>query len=175
MTNRSCTRQALQWVALAGVSALAATAQAETPSASTGLMSFPHARVATAAPAAATPHANAEAANQSPRGFTAYKDPATGKLVNPTADQAAALRAAGASSRLRQGAAKTPAAPQTIYPASGGVGLVLDPSMDTFMLARKDANGQLTEACIPGEGPAMAALHAHRAQSSKTANKGNTQ
>ena len=84
----------------------------------------------------------------------AYRDPVTGKLGNPTAEQAAAL---AATSRVAAPIAKPRAAkPQIIRPPHGGLGLMLDDSHDRYAMARKAADGAVTETCEPhqqaGEG-----------------------
>ena len=157
-------RHTARWLTLAGLSAAAFAAQGSEPAAATsGVMTFPNVQVVASPVLAATP---APAAQGRMRAFI---DPATGKLVQPTAEQAAELEAASqarpaVASRLRSLAPETTA----IYPAQGGVGMTLDESQMSYFVARKDANGKVASACIPGSelgrwsSKKSAAGHAHK-------------
>ncbi|MYM37868.1 choice-of-anchor J family PEP-CTERM protein [Duganella qianjiadongensis] len=141
-------RKRARWLAFAGASATALVAQAE-PQAANGLMTFPHTRVMTAAelqldvtPASGT------------NGLMAYKDPVTGQLTGPTAEQAAelaALSAASTSSRVSSGRIAQGAKVQPLSTAKGGVGRRLDDSKASFAIVQKAADGTLVQSCMPGE------------------------
>ena len=119
-------RRPARWLTLSGLALASSAAQAAPDN---GVMTFPHVNVVTrqAAPAqAATPDA---------AGLKAYKDPATGKLGNPTPEQAAQLDAA---IRASDGATRQRAArPRMIRPPQGGVGVVLDARHTQYSVARK--------------------------------------
>jgi hypothetical protein len=100
-----------------------------------GVMSFPHVQVV-AQPAAP------------PGAFMAYKDPVTGQLTNPSAEQAALLTAAsrGPAPLARQ-------APQQVTRAQhGGVRLKLDERQARYAIARKAPDGSISETCAPAPG-----------------------
>lgn len=152
-------RKRLRSLAFAGASATALVAQAAAPAGADGLMSFPNARVISAAelnlkvdPAGAA------------SGLMAYKDPATGQLTGPTAEQAAEIAALAASNsassvktggRVLQGARSTP-----LTTARGGVGLKTDDASINFAMAHKNADGKLLQSCLPGEDAARHLSHA---------------
>jgi hypothetical protein len=131
-----------RWLACAGLSLCGAAAQAA-PLGDNGVMRFPHVAV-TAQEAPLRPQPSVP-----PGGFMAYKDPVTGKLGNPTAEQAAALGATmrGAAPIARQRAAQ----PQIIRPPHGGLGVMLDDSHARYAVARKAADGTVSETCEPHE------------------------
>ena len=141
-------RHTARWLALAGLSAAAFAAQgSELAADGHGVMTFPNVQVV----ASPVPAPVATAARPAQGAMRAFVDPATGKLVQPSAEQAAALEAAGpprpaAASRLRSLA---PAAAE-IYPAQGGVGITLDESQMSYFVARKGTGGQVATACVPG-------------------------
>ena len=163
MQDKKCLPHAARWLALAGLSAAAAAAQAADPaSAPNGLMTFPNVRVQTLAESGLK--APRAAAVASPAGMKAYIDPATGQLTQPSAEQAAALDAAGKPAATRDSRAAA-AAPRTLYPEQGGVGMALDDSFDSTFIARKTADGHVTTDCLPNAQTARQALKArnHRA------------
>jgi hypothetical protein len=132
-----------------------------------GIMSFPHVRVINAPVAGAGPAAlggkTAPVPAQAP-GMTAFIDPATGQLVQPTAEQAAALQAAAAARQAAKtnGRARAMAVtqPTMLYGADGSVGMMLDENSASYAVARKDAKGRLQQACAPSAEAAMAQLEA---------------
>jgi hypothetical protein len=112
-------RRPVRWLAFAGVSLTALTAQAGEPQVSAnGLMTFPNVTVV------AQPPAEKGAPSAPADGLKAYRDPVTGKLTSPTPEQAAALDAA-ARAAAPQAKARV-AKPQTFRPNHGGVGIKLD-------------------------------------------------
>ncbi len=155
MLNNFMTRISRRWLTLACLPALATVAHAEgtadspaAPARSDGVMSFTHVRVEVAPPAA-RPESVAGA------GLVAALDPATGKLVRPSADDMAELQrqAAATSQRLR-----SLAAPRETRAAGGGVSIALDESFDSYVVVRRNADGSLEQACEPGEQNAQKAL-----------------
>jgi hypothetical protein len=124
---------------LAGLLGVAAGCSATaSPPAANGVMEFPNVSVvAQPAPerAGGPPHA----------GMMAYKDPATGKLTGPTAQQAAALTAAPKGAAT----AGTASRPTLTRPPHGGVAMLLDERHERYAQARKDAAGKITETCEP--------------------------
>jgi hypothetical protein len=125
---------AARWLAGAGLSLCGVAAQA----APDGVMTFPHVKVvAQEAPKPLRP-------SMPPGGFMGYKDPVTGQLGKPTAEQAAALGAPSAAiARPRA------AMPQIIRPPYGGFGIMLDESHARYAIARKAADGTVSETCEP--------------------------
>ena len=150
-------RKKLRLLALAGLSASTLVANAAEPqTGANGLMSFPNARVIVA------PELSVNAAPAG-AGLVAYKDAATGKLVGPSAEQAAELAAAAvptaasisrSGARVAQGGRAAP-----LSTARGGVGLKLDDSTASFAIVSKDADGNLVESCVPGEDVAHHLAH----------------
>jgi len=128
-------RPAARWLACAGLSVCGVSAQA----APDGVMTFPHVNVATAQMAPSLPAA--------PSGFMAYKDPLTGRLGNPTAEQAAALT--GSARQVAPIAKPRTALRQIVRPPHGGLSVMLDESFDRYAIARKDADGVVTTSCEP--------------------------
>lgn len=156
MTTPQFKHGALAWLAAAGACITAIGAQAtESVAGRDGLMVFPYARVTTLAASAAGAGAAAPAPAQ--EGVKAYKDPASGQLVQPTGDQVAELDAAAAKAaadavRLASPAQRTRMAAKpatTFYPPQGGVGMVLDDAHVSYAIARKDAHGAIVEECVP--------------------------
>jgi len=90
---------------------------------------------------AATP---AETAGQA--GMKAYIDPATGKLREPTAEDAAAAAAAAAKSRQAQAARPEPV---VVQHASGMVSAELGEEYMEDVVVRKNADGTLAFQCVP--------------------------
>lgn len=125
---------ATRWLACAGLSWCGVAAQA----APDGVMTFPQVSVvAQEAPKLPRP-------SMQPGGFMAYKDPVTGQLSNPTAEQAAALAAPAATI-----AEPRTAKPQITRPPHGGFGIMLDESYARYAIARKAADGTVSETCEP--------------------------
>jgi hypothetical protein len=133
-------RRPLRWLAFAGVSLTAMTAQATEPQTSAnGLMSFPNVTVVNQPPA--QQGQGALGAPSAPSdGLKAYRDPVTGKLTSPTPEQAAALDAAvrAAAPQAKARVAK----PQTFRPSHGGVGIKLDATRASYGVAAKQSARQ---------------------------------
>jgi len=123
---------------LAGLLGVAASCGATaSPPAANGVMEFPNVSVV------AQPAPARQRAETPPRaGMMGYKDPATGKLAGPTAQQAAALtgppKGPGAASK-----------PTLTRPPHGGVAVLLEERHQRYAQARKDAAGKVTETCEP--------------------------
>lgn len=136
---RSCRPKVARWMACAGLALAGVTAQA----APDGVMAFPHVNVI------------AQEAHQPtqpiapPAGFMAYRDPITGRLVNPTAEQAAALTDAARQSTAAPIAKPRAAAPRIVRPPLGGISVMLDDSHARYAMARKAADGSISETCEP--------------------------
>lgn len=79
------------------------------------------------------------------------RDAETGQLRAPTAEEAAALRAAAGKS------ASTTSAPREIRHKNGAVEMVLDNSTLMYSVARRHADGSISQACVQGEDKAVAA------------------
>ena len=162
-------RRSLAMAALATAFAAQAADQTSKPD---GLMTFPHTYVI-----AQPPTAQSGAAQQAtaPQGVKAFKDPVTGELTAPTADQAAALDAAAAAAtaaapaKLKQKALKS--APATFALPQGGVGMQLDDSQMTYSVAHKDASGKIVEQCLPNKSAAMSALNPKRKATKRAASR----
>ena len=122
---------------LAGLLGVGASCSATaSPPAANGVMEFPNVSVV----AQPTPE---RARAVPPRaGMMGYKDPATGKLTGPTAQQAAALTV----TRKGTGIA---ARPTPTRPPHGGVAMMLEERHERYAVARKDAAGKVTETCGP--------------------------
>lgn len=117
-------RKPAGWLVLSSLALAGTTAQALPDD---GLMKFPHVNVVTRQ---APPQ---PAAARDAGGLKAYKDPATGKLGNPTPEQSAELDAAIRASA--SGPRQRAAAPRPIHPPHGGVGMVLDTTHTPYELA----------------------------------------
>ncbi len=147
MRHHSRNRRPVGWLWAVGAAVAACAAQAGgADPAGKGVMVFPHVNV-TKAPAAERAGSQAVAA-EGRGGFTAYIDPATGKLTTPTAEQAAALQAASGAAPARAARA---AKPQTIYGPGGAIGMTLDDSHMMNYVVRRGAHGALDPACVPGD------------------------
>lgn len=99
--------------------------------------------------------ATASAAGQDAQaGQTAFKDPVTGKMRNPTAAEAkqfndlrAAQRAAAVAARKASGA---PQANVARLQSNGILTADLDESSMTYSVVRRDAHGALQHDCVTG-------------------------
>jgi hypothetical protein len=159
MQNNRRKGQARRWLAtagLAGVATMAMTAHAADPTpapAQNGAMTFPNVIVVAMPPAEGT--GQAVQATGAQGGMKAFIDPDSGQLVPPTAETAAALEAAGTTKSI-SGARAHPAGlnrpPKVLPPSTGGaVGMRLDDSQMSYFVARKNTDGSLGMACIPGD------------------------
>lgn len=128
---------------MAGLLGVAAgfSANASPPAAANGVMEFPNVSVV-AQPASAPEPARAAPPQA---GMMGFKDPVTGKLTGPTPQQAAALTAPPAGTAT---AGSTPR-PTATRPSHGGLAVKLDGRHQRYALARKDAEGKVTETCEP--------------------------
>ena len=172
MLNDFFKRSTGRVLAMIGLSITAVAAYgADQAAARNGLMTFPNSNVVNQPIAPAAP-GMAQQSAPTP-GMTAFRDPATGEFTAPTAEQAAALEAAGklaAPSTSRRPLFAT--LPTTIYPAQGGVGMVLDESQTTYFLAHMGADGKLIEECVPDKAAATKALQSTRNARNKATLKG---
>lgn len=103
-----------------------------------------------AAPPAKTaqkPADDQSSAGSADAGMVVVKDPVTGKLRAPTAEEAAALRSATPSVQRN---ARLVAAPREFAPRHGGVGRVLDESTSVFAVATK-TDGKLNLGEVTGD------------------------
>ena len=131
-----------RWTACAGLSLAGAMAHAGQP-APDGVMIFPHVNVI-------VQEARQPSQPMSPpAGFMAYRDPITGRLGNPTAEQAAALTAAARQSGAAPIAQPRAAAPRIVRPPLGGLSVMLDDRQARYAIARKAADGSVSETCAP--------------------------
>jgi hypothetical protein len=160
----------LATVAVAGLATAAMAAQAADPTpvpVQNGLMTFPNVRVVSVPPSAATPVVAKTPGFQG--GFKAFIDPATGELVQPTAEEAAALEAAAPATAALTLA---PAQPATITGLYGAAGVVLDDSQMSYFVARRNSDGALGMACVPGEQSALSFMKERGASTIKPERKG---
>lgn len=110
-----------------------------------------------AAPAARTPATAGQVKMTTAAALTIVKDPDTGELRGPTAEEAAALIATPRFASFARFAAP---APRAYVTTSGGRGLTLGESTLGSALARRNADGTLTEACVTGSAADAAKLSA---------------
>jgi hypothetical protein len=96
-------------------------------------------------PATKPAAAPAKSSKPAPAGMIAVKDPDTGQFRAPTADEAAALRAAPTSQQTVVGAA-----PQTFAGPAGSTGLVLDDSTTVYAVATKKPDGTISFGEVTG-------------------------
>jgi hypothetical protein len=156
MLNKIRRGRTRRWLAASGIAVVSTGAvvawAADTAPDQNGLMTFPNVRVVSMPSAPA--NAGAAGAADSGSGFKIYTDPATGRRVQPTHEAAAALNAtARAQARLQ---AAEP--PLTVTSPDGGVGVHRDESRMPYLVARRNADGTLTMACVPAEHAATAWL-----------------
>ena len=119
---------------------------AETGSCAKKKASARPAATATAKPEAAKAPAETPAETAGQAGMKAYIDPATGKLREPTAEDAAAAAAAAAKSRQAQAARPEPV---VVQHASGMVSAELGEEYMEDVVVRKNADGTLAFQCVP--------------------------
>lgn len=93
-------------------------------------------------------------------GMQVTKDPVTGELRLPTADEAKALRAAKAAPKtvVRRGLATGAINPQPVAHANGMVSLELDEDSLTYSVARRNADGSISQVCVTGAANAARAM-----------------
>ena len=119
---------------------------AETGSCAKKKASARPAATSAAKPEAAKPPAETPAETAGQAGMKAYIDPATGKLREPTAEDAAAAAAAAAKSRQAQAARPEPV---VVQHASGMVSAELGEEYMEDVVVRKNADGTLAFQCVP--------------------------
>ncbi len=107
---------------------------------------------------ATNPAPQASAPTDMAAGMRVVKDPVTGQLRAPTADEAQALEAAG-KSRSSRSAALDAAPARTFTLASGAVGVEVPESAYSYYVVTRAADGSLVAACSEGEDAAMHAAH----------------
>jgi hypothetical protein len=86
-------------------------------------------------------------------GLVAFKDPVTGQLRQPTAEEIRALL--GPAKTTVSGAAQTGR-----RLANGGLAFSVDPSFDSYTIATKAADGTLVMSCVEGKEKAEKAIAA---------------
>ena len=119
---------------------------AETGSCAKKKASARPAATSAAKPEAAKPPAETPAETAGQAGMKAYIDPATGKLREPTAEDAAAAAAAAAKSRQAQAARPEPV---VVQHSSGMVSAELGEEYMEDVVVRKNADGTLAFQCVP--------------------------
>jgi hypothetical protein len=82
------------------------------------------------------------------KGATVFIDPVTHQVRQPSAAEIGDLTKQAAQA-TKASEAVAPA-PTMIYPAGGGVGMVLDGSTDSYMVVRKGSDGKLDMECVTG-------------------------
>ncbi len=92
-------------------------------------------------------------------GMRVVKDPLTGQLRAPTAEEARALEAAAAKSRSSRSALLDTVPVRTVTLASGAVGVEVPESAYSYFAVTRAADGSLVAACAEGEDAAMHAAH----------------
>ena len=80
------------------------------------------------------------------KGATVFIDPVTHQVRQPSAAEIGALTQGQATASQQ-----VEPAPTMIYPAAGGVGIVLDGSTDSYMVVTKRPDGKLDMDCVTGE------------------------
>ncbi len=111
-------------------------------------------RVGVAAALAAVALASASAVHAADPGLTVVRDPDTGLLRAPTADEFKALQAqsirdnAGKAAQVQ--AAQVQAAPVAIQRADGATRLTLGENHMSYAVVTRNADGTLTEQCVTG-------------------------
>lgn len=104
------------------------------------------------------------------QGMTVVKDPVTGQLRGPTAEEAAQLNALAAQGKAvaapgknSRKAAAAGIAPETApgtttYYADGTVEMTVDPEMVSYSVMTKGADGKLVLQCVTGASAATKAM-----------------
>jgi hypothetical protein len=92
-------------------------------------------------------------------GMTVFLDPATGQIRQPDASEISALVGDGSVNR----SAALAAQPQTFRGPGNAIGMVLDRSMESFMVITKAPDGKLIESCVVGPGAAEASVKGAKA------------
>jgi hypothetical protein len=145
-------------MAAALVAAGALTAHAQT--ANTNSKTADHESAKPAAKPAPAKTAPAPAASS---GMTVFIDPATGKFREPEPSEINTLVGSG-QQKLRAALAVQP---QEISGPGNSVGMVLDSSMDSFVVVTKGPDGKLQESCVTGADAARTGLTNSKAPAKK--------
>lgn len=111
----------------------------------TAVPAFAHETDAAASPSA-KPAASANVKVVPAASLVAVKDPVTGELRAPTAEEAAALVESARTASFARTAAPQP---RTYTTPGGGRGLTLGEATFGLAVARKRADGKVVEACVP--------------------------
>jgi len=102
-------------------------------------------------------------------GIMVFVDPTTRQIRQPDASEIGTLGSASQSST----AAVPPTAPRTIQGTGGAVGLLLDDSAMSFMVATRKSDGKLDVECVTGAGEAASRVGGiARGQSATSAGPG---
>jgi hypothetical protein len=141
-------RRRARVAAIACAAGLATAAGAQAPAGANGAMTFPHVRVVNAPSTVTLPWDAA--------GLRAAIDPATGRLVEPSHQDAVQLGLPPSAARMRT----------TLRRSHGLVGARLDPSMLNYTVVRQAPNGRLQRVCAVGDETADALVHAAHTPSS---------
>ncbi|MGM9515590.1 post-PEP-CTERM-1 domain-containing protein [Roseateles sp. DB2] len=119
-------------------------------------------------------HAKAEAkatvsTTEGADGMIAVRDPVTGQLRAPTADELAALQAKSQTAKsTRARALSATAAPAARVNAFGAVGFRPGPENVSYSVVTRNADGSLSSTCVQGQDQAEAIV---KGQVAKSANK----
>ena len=116
---------------------------------------LPFAFVAAVAVAVAGASAQTAPSKPAPQRATVVKDPSTGRLRAPTAEEAAELAATQPPSSAR-GARR--AAPAEVRHPNGAVSLEVDESLMMYSVAKRNADGSIGLQCVTGEKAARSIL-----------------
>ncbi len=120
--------------------------------------------LALSAAGALMPAAAAEAAKAAPHGpssLTVVRDPATGQMRAPTAEEAAALAAqpaAAAGARAQRQAVTAPQQPLLRVHAGGAVSMRMTDEMTSQVVAVRRAGGMVTTQCHDSKAAAKAGM-----------------
>ncbi len=106
---------------------------------------------------------------QAAPGLTVAKDPVTGQLRAPTAEEAAALSAAPAGKYQPRGLITGKLNPAPIRHADGTIEQELDDSTQSFSVATRNPDGSVSLHCVTGTDAANGLLTKGSKASAKTA------
>lgn len=106
-------------------------------------------------------------------GMRIVRDPVTGQLRAPTAEEFKAIEAQEAKARAaleasQPSAAQPPAAPVEIRANNGAIGLRLGDSFMTYSVMKRNADGSMTLHCVTGPDAAQTILMAPPAATDTT-------
>lgn len=106
---------------------------------------------------------------------TAFKDPATGRMREPTASEQQELQAARAAERAAmkaegaaaRAAAKAPAAGVPVRQSNGAIEITPDEDTMTYSVMTRNAAGELVLQCVTGAASAQTAMSTSATTESK--------